>query len=142
ITYQHALNYSLNTGFVTIAKLLGDGSSINLKARETIYEYFHDRFRLGKPTEIELTVEAAGTIVPPNDPNGAAVRYSNMAFGQGMDVTMVQVAAAVSALINGGTYYQPTVINGTLDENGELNEEPPKEVATGIISDTTSSTMR
>ncbi len=142
ITYQHALNYSLNTGFVTIAKQLGDGTTINLKARETIYEYFHDRFRLGQPTGIELTGEAGGTIVAPDDPSGAAVRYSNMAFGQGMDVTMVQVAAAFSALVNGGTYYQPTVIAGTIDENGELEKEQPKEVTKGVISQSTSETMR
>ncbi len=141
ISYQHALNYSLNTGFVTIAKLMGDGDSITLKARQTMYEYFHDRFRLGQPTGIELGGEVAGTIVPPDDPNGAAVRYSNMAFGQGMDVTMVQVAAAFSALINGGTYYQPTVIAGTMDESGEMSAEQPKEVATGVISASTSSTM-
>src|SRR5690606_24256623 len=41
ITFQHALNYSLNTGFVTIARRLGDGDSIDLKARQTIYSYFH-----------------------------------------------------------------------------------------------------
>lgn len=142
ITFQHALNYSLNTGFVTIAKLLGDGDTITLKARETMYEYFHDRFRLGQPTGIELTGESAGTIILPDDPNGAAVRYSNMAFGQGMDVTMVQVAAAFSAMINGGTYYQPTVIAGVIDESGELQEEQPKEVAKGVISEATSNTMR
>ena len=142
ISYQHALNYSLNTGFVTIAKQLGDGATINLKARQTIYEYFHDRFRLGQPTGIELTGEARGTIVAPDDPNGAAVRYSNMAFGQGMDVTMVQVAAAFSAMVNGGTYYQPTVIAGTISEEGELKKEQPKEVARNVVSQSTSDTMR
>ncbi len=141
ITFQHALNYSLNTGFVTIAKRLGDGNSINLKARQTIYQYFHDRFRLGEPTGIELTGEARGTVIPPDDPNGAAVRYSNMTFGQGMDVTMVQVAAAFSALINGGTYYQPTVIAGTMDGES-FQKTPPKEVASGVISPATSATMK
>ena len=142
ISFQHALNYSLNTGFVTIAKLMGDGNTITLKARELMYQYFYDRFRLGQPTGIELIGEAVGTIVPPNDPNGAAVRYSNMAFGQGMDVTMVQVAAAFSAMINGGTYYQPTVVAGTVDENGNLDAEQPKKVAEGIVNESTSATMR
>lgn len=142
ITYQHALNYSLNTGFVTIAKLMGDGNTITLKARELMYQYFYDRFRLGHTTGIEVSGEVAGTIVPPDDPNGAAVRYSNMAFGQGMDVTMVQVAAAFSAMINGGTYYQPTVVAGVVDENGELQTESPKTVAENVISGSTSDTMR
>lgn len=141
ITFQHALNYSLNTGFVTIAKRLGDGNSITLGARQTMYQYFHDRFRLGQLTGIELAGEAAGTVIPPDDPNGAAVRYSNMAFGQGMDVTMVQVAAAFSSMINGGTYYQPTVIAGTM--NGDAFEKAsPKKVASGVVSPATSETMR
>ncbi len=142
ISFQHALNYSLNTGFVTIAKLLGDGNTITLGARQTMYHYFHDRFRLGQQTGVELTGEVAGTVVPPDDPNGAAVRYSNMAFGQGMDVTMVQVAAAFSAMINGGTYYQPTVIAGKMSENGVFQQEQPKQVATGVVSSSTSATMK
>jgi cell division protein FtsI/penicillin-binding protein 2 len=141
ITFQHALNYSLNTGFVTIAKRLGDGDSINLQARQTMYQYFHDRFRLGQLTGIELTGEAPGTVIPPDDPNGAAVRYSNMAFGQGMDVTMVQVAAAFSALINGGTYYQPTVIAGTLSGD-RFQKATPKQIASDVVSSATSATMR
>lgn len=142
ITFQHALNYSLNTGFVTIAQRLGDGKEITLGARQTMYRYFHDRFRLGEPTGVELVGEAAGTIVPPDDPNGAAVRYSNMAFGQGMDVTMVQVAAAFSALINGGTYFQPTVVAGSIDTDGNLKKQQPNEVAKGVISASTSATMK
>lgn len=142
ITYQHALDYSLNTGFVTIAKLLGDGNTISLKARQTMYQYFHDRFRLGQPTGVELIGENAGTILPPDDPNGAAVRYSNMAFGQGMDVTMVQVAAAFSAMINGGTYYQPTVVAGKINDRGSFEKDQPKQVASGVVAPSTSATMR
>jgi len=91
ITFQHALNYSLNTGFVTVAERLGDGKSITLAARNTMYEYFYNKLHLGQLTGIELANEQAGTIIPPSDPQGNAVRYSNMAFGQGLDVTMLQV---------------------------------------------------
>lgn len=142
ITFQHALNYSLNTGFVTIARRLGDGNSIDLKARQTIYSYFHDRFRLGQPTGVELSGEVAGTVIRPDDSNGAAVRYSNMVFGQGMDVTMVQVAAAFSSMINGGTYYQPTVVAGRMTEAGAFEKASPKQLQTGVISPSTSKTMR
>lgn len=142
ITFQHALNYSLNTGFVTIAQRLGDGNSINLNARQTIYSYFHDRFRLGEPTGIELTGEVAGTVVRPDDSNGAAVRYSNMVFGQGMDVTMVQVAAAFSSMINGGTYYQPTVIAGKIVADETFERASPRQLQTNVIDPATSRTMK
>lgn len=118
ITYQRALNYSLNTGFVTIAQKLGDGQTITRGARDTMYDYFHNKFGLGVLTGIELAGEAQGTIVPPTAQDGGAVRYSNMSFGQGMDVTMVQVCAAFSTIINGGNYHTPTVVAGTMSDDG------------------------
>ncbi len=120
ITMQTALNYSLNTGVVTIAQRLGDGKSITVEARKTMYEYLYDRFAFGKRTGIEIYGERAGTVISPDEQEGNAVRYSNMTFGQGMDLTMIQVASAFSALVNGGTYYQPTVINGIVDASGKL----------------------
>lgn len=143
ITMQHALNYSLNTGMVTIAQRLGDGSHITRAARDTIYAYFHDKLRLGERTGIELANEARGIIIPPTDPDGGAVRYSNMAFGQGMDVTMVQVCAAFSTIINGGTYYQPTVIAGTMSDDGtHFTPAAPKPSQQNVISKNTSETVR
>jgi cell division protein FtsI/penicillin-binding protein 2 len=119
ITFQEAMNYSLNTGFVTVAKMLGDGDHITREARDTIYSYFHDKLHLGEITGIELAGEARGIVVPPTDVDGGPVRYSNMAFGQGLDITMVQTCAAFSTIINGGTYYDPTVIAGSMSDNGE-----------------------
>lgn len=117
ITMQTALDWSLNTGMVTIAERLGDGGDITYGARQTIYQYFHDRMLLGQRTGIELAGESSGIVISPDDAQGNAVRYSNMTFGQGMDLTMVQSAAAFCSVVNGGTYYAPTVVAGRM--NGE-----------------------
>lgn len=138
ITMQTALNYSLNTGMVTIAQRLGDGNRITLGSRQTIFDYFHNRFAFGKRTGIELVGERAGTIISPDKVEGNAVRYSNMTFGQGMDLTMIQVASAFGSLVNGGTYYYPTVIAGTVAGDGKLDPAPPKQPRTGVISKDTS----
>jgi cell division protein FtsI/penicillin-binding protein 2 len=119
ITIQHALNWSLNTGMVTIAQRLGDGTTITRGARDTMYDYFYNKFGLGQFTGIELSGEQAGSVVSPDEDEGNAVRYSNMSFGQGMNVTMVQVASAFSSIINGGRYYTPTVIAGKMDPDGK-----------------------
>lgn len=142
ITLQHALNWSLNTGMVTVAQRLGDGSNINYKARSTMYNYLHDKFRLGEPTGIELAGEVGGRIISPKEVEGNAVRYSNMSFGQGMDLTMVQVAAGFSTIINGGTYYSPTVIEGTMTDDGEIKKEPSRPSYPNIIKASTSESMR
>ena len=142
ITMQHALNYSLNTGMVTIAQRLGDGESITRGARDAIYDYFHNRFRFGKLTGIELAGEQPGIIIPPTEVQGNAVRYSNMTFGQGMDLTMIQVASAFCSLVNGGTYYQPTVISGTVGEDGSFAAAPKKQSYPNTISSDSAKKIR
>lgn len=141
ITMQHALNWSLNTGSVTMATWLGDGS-INSKARDILYTYYHDKFRLGEKTGIELANEQAGTVVPPTDVQGNAIRYANMTFGQGLDVTTLQVATAFSAVINGGVYHQPTVIAGRMSDDGQTFTAAAAKSSEQIIKQSTSDTMR
>ncbi len=118
ITMQHALNWSLNTGMVTIAQRLGNGSSITPTARQTMYSYLHDKFGLGVLTGIQVAGEAGGEVISPETTEGNAVRYSNMSFGQGLNVTMVQVASGFSSIVNGGKYYAPTLIAGHIDSDG------------------------
>ena len=118
ITFQHALNWSLNTGFVTVLERLGDGSHVTRQARDTLYSYFHDKFRLGQLTGIEVSGESPGIIIPPTDVQGGAVRYATMAFGQGMNTTMIQVASAFSAIVSGGVYHSPTVLAGEVKPDG------------------------
>lgn len=132
ITMQTALSNSLNTGMVTIAQRLGDGKRITRTARDTMYDYLHNKFRLGEKTGVELQGEAKGTVISPEEGEGNSVRYSNMSFGQGLDVTMIQVVSAFSAIINGGTYYQPSVIAGTV-EDGALKPAQPRTSYPGVI---------
>jgi cell division protein FtsI/penicillin-binding protein 2 len=143
ITFQHALNYSLNTGFVTLTERLGDGENITLGARNTMYDYFYNKLGLGQLTGVELSGEARGTVLSPDDPDGGAVRYSNMSFGQGLDVTMVQVCAAFSTIINGGTYYAPTVIAGTMNDDGtEFTPAEEKQARHQVVRAATSDKIR
>ncbi|OYW86559.1 hypothetical protein B7Z17_00065 [Candidatus Saccharibacteria bacterium 32-49-10] len=137
ITFQTAMEWSLNTGFVTIAQRLGDGRNINRTARDTMYDYFYNRFRLGQATGIELSNEAHGSIISPQSSMGNEVRYSNMSFGQGMESTMLQVAAGFSSAVNGGTYYQPSVVAGVL-KGGEIESTKPEVKQAGLIAGSTS----
>ena len=140
ITFQTAINYSLNTGMVEIAKRLGNGT-INKTARDKMYEYYYDRFGLGKETGIEVS-ESAGIVIPPDSAEGNAVRYSNMSFGQGMDTTMLQTATAFSSIVNGGTLYQPSLIAGTVDSSGNIKKKDSIVRNTNSISSDASKQMR
>lgn len=143
ITFQTALNWSLNTGFVTLAQRLGNGTQITRTARDTIYEYFHNRLGLGELTGIELANEQKGIVISPDNVDGNAVRYSNMAFGQGLDATMIQVASGFSAIVNGGDYYKPTVIDGYIDGEGIYKKASATQAQRkGVVKDTTSRTIK
>lgn len=143
ISFQTALTWSLNTGFVTLAQRLGDGQSITRTARDTMYEYFHDRLGLGQPTGIELANEQKGIIISPEEEEGNAVRYSNMAFGQGLDATLIQVTSGFSALVNGGNYFKPTVVGGYIDEDGRYQQSPtPQPLRLGVVKPTTSQQIK
>lgn len=143
ITFQTALSWSLNTGFVTLAQRLGNGTQITRAARDTIYEYFHDRFGLGELTGIELANEQKGIVISPDNVDGNAVRYSNMSFGQGLDATMIQVAAGFGAIVNGGNFYKPTVIGGYVDETGKyVPAATPQPTKSGVIKPDTSRAIK
>jgi len=142
ITFRKALDYSLNTGSIEVLRKMGDGTNITKSARVTLYDYLHDKFGLGQKTGVEL-YEATGQIISPDDKSGEgnAVRYANMTFGQGMNLTMLQVAAGFSSLINGGYYYTPTVIAGKY-ENGKIIPAEQKKAVRKTISAGTSVEMR
>jgi len=131
------LQYSLNTGAIWALQQMG-GGDINLTARQRLYDYFTNNYRFVRKTNIEIGGETVGSIMKPDDPNGAAVTYSNMTFGQGLNLTMIQVVAAFAALINGGIYYQPTLILGTVNQSGQLVEQLPKTLASDVLKPTVS----
>lgn len=118
VTMTQVLQYSFNTGAVQVLQWLG-GGQINQNGKQKLYDYFTQHFLFGQPTHVELAGEPSGDIVAPDDPQGGNVRYANMSFGQGMSATMLQVLAAFSAAVNGGTYYAPQVVAGYLGDDGK-----------------------
>ncbi len=140
ITFQTAMNYSLNTGMVEIASRLG-GGQINKTARDTMYDYYHNRFGLGEKTGVEI-YEEKGTVISPEESEGNAVRYSNMSFGQGMNTTMIQTASAFSSIINGGTLYKASVLNGEVDSDGNFKESSSEIRKDNVVKSTTSDQIR
>ncbi len=141
INMQTALNFSLNTGSTQALRWLGgNGSEITQAGKDKLYYYYHDLFNFGEYTGIEVP-ESDGIVIPATNVDGTNARYANMTFGQGLNITMVQVAAAFSSVINGGEYYTPTLIEGEM-VNGELVKAPLKEPVRQTISTDTSATMR
>jgi cell division protein FtsI/penicillin-binding protein 2 len=128
------LDKSLNTGATWMLMQMG-GGQINLQGRSTLYDYFTDHFGLGKATGVEQGYEADGYVPKPQN-NGAGINltYANMSFGQAYTATALQMAAAFSSIINGGTYYQPHLVEQTTTGNGHITTIAPQPVKTGVVS--------
>lgn len=135
------LQLSLNTGATWLLMQMG-GGKINEQARTRWYDYMTKHYHFGKATGIEQGYEADGSIPDPVKGFGLDIQYANTAFGQGMTATPLQMAAALSSVINGGTYYQPTLIDKIGNGKGSLEARQPKIVRKDIVSTQVSNDMR
>lgn len=135
------LNQSLNTGATWLLMQMG-GGDINAKARTRWHDYMVNHFNFGKPTGIEQGFEAEGYVPDPNKGYGINLTFANTAFGQAMTATPLQMAAALSSVVNNGTYYQPRLVDKTIDQNGKPTIKKPIVVRTNVVSPQTSKEIR
>lgn len=142
-TMTEIIQKSVNTGVVYALKELGGGNEVNQTGRHKLYDYFYNHFGFGQPTGIEQPGESAGVLYGPDTVEGNNVRYANMAFGQGVTMTMLQVVAAYSSLVNGGTYYKPYLVHATVEPgSGQEHINQPQVLRQDLISAETSAEVR
>ena len=135
------LALSLNTGATWMLMQMG-GGQIDAKGIEAWHNYMVNHFRLGQPTNIEQGYESTG-YVPDADLGDPSIdlTYANTSFGQGVQLTALQLGAAFSSVVNGGTYYQPTLVSQIISPNGKVSTHQPKVVVQHTVSAKTSSEM-
>jgi cell division protein FtsI (penicillin-binding protein 3) len=137
------LNLSLNTGATWLLMRMGGSSDhITKEGRETWHRYMKDNYRFGKETGIEQGYEAPGSVPDPNKGYGRDLTYANTSFGQAMTATMVQVAGAYGAMLNGGTYYQPYLVDQTIAADGKITKKQPVILQKNVVKGQVSQTMQ
>lgn len=127
------LRLSLNTGATWLLMQMG-GGELNEQGRKVWNDYMVNHYQLGEPTGIEQGFEEAGYIPDPVEGYGLNIQYANTSFGQGMTATPLQMAMAISSIVNGGTYYKPTLVAGRTDAYGEYVENQPTVVKQNVVS--------
>lgn len=136
------LSLSLNTGAVWLLMQMGAGQMINDKAINTWYNYMVNKFRFGQVTNVEQGYESPGYVPQPNLNNPSIdLTYAETAFGQGVQITALQEAAAISSILNGGTYYQPTLISKTVSPSGIVTPNKPNIVEKNVVNPNVSQQM-
>jgi len=103
IPMQIILNDSLNVGASFIATKMG---------KTTMLKYF-EGYGIGSETGIDLPDEASGDIgnLLNNLNNQKLVEYDTASFGQGISMTPIITARALSVLANGGKLITPHVVD-------------------------------
>lgn len=140
MTMQDILSKSLNTGAVYLLKSLGAGS-INEKARATWYDYLINHYRFGQKTGVEIPDEAKGEVRPPSGGRFIETQYAGSAFGVGLTLTPLQLTYAYAAIVNGGTYYQPYIMQPK-DQTSNVLARAPTIVKKNVVSEQVSLDMR
>lgn len=97
-------------------------------------------FGFGEKTGIDLPGEESGLIYDPGDMDDASLATNS--FGQNFNVTMTQMIAAYSSLINGGKYYKPHVIKQVTDEDGNVIKNVEPLLLKKTVSEGTSEQLR
>lgn len=116
---------SSNVGAVKLGQSLG---------KDGIYDYFR-MFGLTEKTGVDYPGEAKGWLPPPSQWSSSSI--GNVPFGQGISMTVLQLARAYAALANGGKLVTPHFL---VSESGSTTQ-PVWPVRTAIPA-TTAATMR
>jgi len=135
------LNLSLNTGATWMLMQMG-GGQINQQARTRWHDYMVNHYQLGKATGIEQGYESAGFVPSPTDGYALDLTYANTAFGQGVTLTALQMASALSSVINGGTYYQPQLVSQVVSSSGKVTMEQSTVVRKNVVKPQVSQEMQ
>jgi cell division protein FtsI/penicillin-binding protein 2 len=127
-TMTEVLEKSINTGAVFAQRQIGN---------EIFLDYLKN-FGFFEKTGIDLQ----GEIFSENKEfkKGYEVNFATASFGQGIEVTPIQIVRAFCALANGGKLVKPYVVEKVIKSDGEVEKKDP-EIGRQVISSKTASTI-
>jgi len=110
ITFEDGIAYSRNVVAAKVALDLGDTTG---ESAAMLYDTWR-KLGFGQKTGIDVAGEASAStyVRDPAVSPWSEIDLANGAFGQGVAVTPIQLAAAYGALSNGGTLIKPHVVSG------------------------------
>lgn len=132
VDVSQALEQSCNVALMHIGEQMG---------KETLMKYLYN-FNIGLKTNVDVSGEARTASLVYNVDNMVASDLAISTFGQGYNVTMIQMASAFSSIINGGKYYEPHVVKEIRNADGTTVKKVEPRVLKQTISATTSDKMR
>ena len=127
VDVQSSIAWSCNVAMMHMGQAIG----------KTNFAKFQQVFNFGLKTNVDLAGEARTVDLLFNEKMGDADLATNT-FGQNFNVTMIQMVAGFSSLINGGYYYEPHLVDKITDSKGAIVENIEPRVLKQTVSASTS----
>lgn len=125
---QQSIEQSCNVALMLMGRQIG---------ARTFLEY-NRKFNFGLKTNIDLAGEARTSSLVFSEETMGETELATSSFGQGFNVTMIQMAAGYCSLINGGYYYEPHVVKQITASDGSIVENISPRLLKQTISAQTS----
>lgn len=106
------------------------------------FSKFQQAFNFGLKTNIDLEGEARTASLILSADQMTTTDLAAYSFGQGFNVTMIEMITGYCSLINGGYYYEPHVVNKITNANGATVENIEPRVLRQTVSESTSEKIR
>ncbi|MBI3212421.1 MAG: penicillin-binding protein 2 [Mycobacterium sp.] len=103
------------------------------------YAQMLDKFGLGQRTGVGLPGESAGLVPPIDQWSGSS--FANLPIGQGLSMTLLQMAGLYQTIANDGVRVPPRIVKATIAADGTRTEEPKPE-GVRVVSAQTAQTVR
>lgn len=127
-----SLEQSCNVAFMKMGEAIGVKNLVQ----------FQQIFNIGLKTNIDLAGEARTAGLVFNESSMGPTELATSSFGQGYNVTMIEMITAFSSVINGGYYYEPHMVSKITNSNGDTIKNIEPRVLKQTISSSTSAQMR
>lgn len=128
VSVKQAVASSCNVALMKMAFAIGS---------QTFAEY-QKNFNFGLKTNIDLAGEARTAELVHSAENMGITELATGSFGQGFNVTMIQMISGFCSLINGGYYYEPHMVKQIRTTGGAVVENIEPRVLKQTVSESTS----
>lgn len=115
--FPHGTLHLTATGVIALSSNLGTVQAVRQISKQRLYDYLR-KFGFGQRPNLGLDGESKGILHPASQ--WSDINEATIAYGQGVSVTAVQMAAALGAIANHGVYVAPSLISGTVDSTGTV----------------------
>lgn len=122
ITFSDGMRLSSNVVLALAGEKIG---------KDTFYTYLKS-FGFGSKTKVDISGEEQGLLIDKS--RVKELELATMSFGQANMVTPIQLLTAISSVANGGTLYQPYIVDRIISNEGAIIKQSEPKAVRKILS--------